>query len=100
MTNRHKNQIGLIGLNDSSVCLLRNLTRNCFSVATYDVNKQNYVELKNEGFSCYESINEFNSHFVGQKIIIINGIWNHEISKIFSELLLLLEPELYLIQIS
>ncbi len=85
--NSYKNQIGLIGLNDSSICLLRNLTRNCFSVSVFDYFKKNYKALKEEGFTCFDSIEEMIKNFFGQIIIFITGNWNDKLASIFEFLI-------------
>ena len=90
---KYKNQIGLIGLSDFGICLLRNLTRNCFSVASYDYKKSNYTNLRNEGFTCFESLKEMVDNFFGQIIIFLTGNWNEGLENIFATLLELLPPE-------
>ncbi|MDE5841612.1 MAG: hypothetical protein K2H11_01395, partial [Malacoplasma sp.] len=91
--NKYKNQIGLIGLNDFGVCLLRNLTRNCFSVANYDYKKRNYENLKKEGFTCFDSIKEMISNFFGEIIIFLTGNWNEGLENVYSTLIELLPSE-------
>ncbi|MDE5545549.1 MAG: hypothetical protein K2I76_02965, partial [Malacoplasma sp.] len=91
--NKYKNQIGLIGLNDFGVCLLRNLTRNCFSVANYDYKKRNYENLKKEGFTCFDSIKEMISNFFGEIIIFLTGNWNEGLENVYFTLIELLPSE-------
>ena len=90
--NDYKNQIGLIGTDDSGVCLLRNLTRNCFSVNVYDSTKKNYESLRSEGFTCFDSVEAMLNNFYGQIIIMLNGNWNNKTEYTFNSLLDLL-PE-------
>lgn len=98
--NKYKNQIGLIGLNDSSECLLRNLTRNCFSVLTYDLNKSKYEELKKEGFTCFDSLDKFVNYFLGEKIVLLTGNWNRQTNNIFLDLINMLNMDSIIIDLT
>lgn len=85
--NKYMNQVGLIGLDDLGQALLWNLTRNCFSISCYDSNKLSYDELKNEGFSCFDSIDSMLKNLYGQKIVFITGKWSDITSLMVSKLI-------------
>lgn len=85
--NRYMNQVALVGLDDFGQSLLWNLTRNCFSVSCYDLDKNYYPELKKEGFSCFDSVDSLLNNLFGQKIVFVTGKWCDKLSLLVSRLI-------------
>lgn len=90
--NIYKNQVGLIGTHKDGEALLRNLTRNCFSVSIFDYDKSKYKGFLHEGFRCFETISEMLDNLCGLKVVFITSIIETKIQSTIDELISLL-PE-------